>query len=219
MYIQNNDDKPSNASAKAAGSVKKKKSTFREYAEALAWALCLALIIRTFLFQAFTIPSSSMENTLLIGDYLLVTKFSYGVKIPFSDKYLTEFDGPEYGDIIVFRFPKNPREDYVKRVVGLPGDVMEMRNKKLYRNGEPVQEGYIQNIRPNYIGELDNMKPYTVPEGYYFAMGDNRDNSSDSRAWGPVERHLIHGKAWRIYWSWDRTKTGVRLDRLGKKLE
>ena len=206
MAKKNNEDKP-------------RKSVFREYAEALGWALVLALIIRTLLLQAFTIPSSSMEKTLLVGDYLLVSKFSYGVKVPFTDKFLVEFDGPEIGDIIVFRYPVDPRDDYVKRVVGLPGDVMEMRDKQLYRNGEPVRESYIQNIRPNYIGEPDNMPPFTVPEGQYFAMGDNRDNSSDSRVWGGVDRNLIHGKAWRIYWSWDRQEHRVRLDRLGKKLE
>ena len=198
---------------------KKKKSVLREYTEALLWALVLAFLIRTFGFQAFTIPSSSMEKTLLIGDYLLVNKSSYGVKIPFTDKYMAEFDGPELGDIVVFRYPVNPKDDYVKRVVGLPGDVIEMRNKQLYRNGEAVHEDYIQQLRPNMIGDLDNIGPITVPEGQYFTMGDNRDNSSDSRVWGTVERHLIHGKVWRIYWSWDREAGRLRTERLGMKPE
>lgn len=198
---------------------KRQKSVIREYAEAILIALVLALFIRTFIFQAFTIPSSSMEPTLLVGDYLLVTKFEYGVKNPFTGNYLIERAGPQHGDIIVFKYPSDPSQDYVKRVVGLPGDVIEMRAKQLYRNGQPVSERYTQNLYPNYIGELDNVGPIVVPEGQYFAMGDNRDNSSDSRAWGTVPRSYIHGKPWRIYWSWDSQNTSLRWGRLGKSLE
>lgn len=195
------------------------KSLFREYGEALLVALVLALVIRTFLFQAFTIPSGSMLETVQIGDYLLVNKFMYGVKNPFTDNYLIEADGPQIGDIIVFKYPGDPSIDYIKRVEGLPGDVIEVRDKQLYRNGEAVHEDYIQHIHPNLIGRLDNIGPITVPDGEYFVMGDNRDNSEDSRAWGTVKRNAIHGKAWRIYWSWDSDAGRPRFGRLGMKVE
>ncbi len=195
------------------------KSLFREYGEALIIALVLAFFIRTFLFQAFTIPSGSMLETVQIGDYLLVNKFSYGVKNPFTGNYLIERDGPQLGDIIVFKYPGDPSVDYIKRVEGLPGDVIEVRDKELYRNGELVREDYVQHIHPTTIGRLDNIGPITVPEDEYFVMGDNRDNSEDSRAWGTVERKAIHGKAWRIYWSWDSEAGRPRLGRLGHKVE
>ena len=182
-------------------------------------ALVLAFFIRTFLFQAFTIPSGSMLETVQIGDYLLVNKFSYGVKNPFTGNYLIERDGPQIGDIIVFEYPGDPSVDYIKRVEGLPGDVIEVRDKELYRNGELIREDYVQHIHPTTIGRLDNIGPVTVPEGEYFVMGDNRDNSEDSRAWGTVKRKAIHGKAWRIYWSWDSEAGRPRLSRLGHKVE
>jgi len=202
----------------------KTKSVLREYVEAIIVALILALIIRTFVILPFTIPSGSMEPTLLIGDYLLVTRFSYGVQNPFTGKYIIERQGPQYGDIIVFKYPPDTSQNFVKRVVGLPGDVLEVRNKQLYRNGEPVSETYIRHIFPNRILPLDNMPPFTVPEDQYFGMGDNRDNSSDSRAWGTIPMENIYGKAWRLYWSWDsgekdRRGEGLRFNRLLKKLE
>lgn len=144
-----------------------------------------------------------MLETVQIGVNLLVNKFSYGVKNPFTGNYLIERDGPQIGDIIVFEYPGDPSVDYIKRVEGLPGDVIEVRDKELYRNGELIREDYVQHIHPTTIGRLDNIGPVTVPEGEYFVMGDNRDNSEDSRAWGTVKRKAIHGKAWRIYWSWD----------------
>ncbi|MCH5276748.1 MAG: signal peptidase I [Desulfovibrionaceae bacterium] len=196
-----------------------RKSLFREYGEALAIALVLAFFIRTFLFQAFTIPSGSMLETVQIGDYLLVNKFSYGVKNPLTGAYLIERDGPRIGDIIVFEFPGDPSIDYIKRVEGLPGDVIEVRDKELYRNGELVREDYVQHIHPTIMSRLDNIGPVTVPDGEYFVMGDNRDNSEDSRAWGTVRRSAIHGKAWRIYWSWDSKAMRPRLNRLGHKVE
>ncbi len=194
----------------------KKKSTFREYAEALLWALGLALIIRTLFLQAFTIPSGSMLQTVQIGDYLLVNKLAYGLKVPFTDKYVWRGSEPEIGDIIVFKFPKDTSIDYIKRVVGVPGDVVEMRNKQFYRNGQPVKEDYIQHLHPNQIGPLDNTRPVTVPPDHYFVMGDNRDNSLDSRDWGLVPRGYIHGKAWRLYWSWDSNTHRPRINRLGQ---
>ena len=197
----------------------KQKSIVREYAEALIVALLLAFLLRTFVIQPFSIPSGSMEQALLIGDFLLVTPFSYGLRNPISGNYIIEREGPQYGDIVVFKYPPDPKQDFVKRVVGLPGDVLEMRNKQLYRNGAPVYETYIKNIFPNRIMLLDNMAPYTVPEGQYFVMGDNRDNSSDSRDWGTVPMENIYGKAWRLYWSWGPNGEGLRFSRLFMKLE
>lgn len=194
------------------------RSSIVDFIEALAVALILALAIRAFLFQAFTIPSGSMLNTIQIGDYLLVNKFLYGVKIPFTDKYLFRGRDPQRGDIIVFKFPGDESVDYIKRIVGVPGDVIEVKNKQLYRNGEPVQESYIRHTHPDFIGRLDNIGPVSVPEDEYFVMGDNRDNSEDSRAWGTVKREKIHGKAWRIYWSWEKG-SGPRWSRLGHLVE
>ncbi len=194
----------------------KKGGPVKEYAQALLTAVILALVVRTFIVQAFTIPSGSMLQTVQIGDYLLVNKFAYGVKLPFSDTYLYVRDDPQIGDIIVFKYPRDPSIDYIKRVVGVPGDVVEMRNKQFYRNGQPVHEDYIQQLYPHTIGRLDNVGPLTVPADSYFVMGDNRDNSEDSRAWGFVPRSNIHGKAWRIYWSWDADTHSPRVSRLGK---
>lgn len=198
---------------------KKKKSVWREYAEALIVALVLALIIRTFIVQAFKIPSESMLNTLQVGDHLLASKFAYGIKIPFTDKYIYKGDDPVRGDIIIFEYPNDPSLDYIKRIVGVPGDVIEVREKQLYRNGQPVKEAFIRHSDPEGIEPLrDNYAAVTVPEGKYFVMGDNRDNSLDSRFWGFVDRNAIKAKAWRIYWSWGGLDD-VRWDRIGKKIE
>lgn len=198
---------------------KRKKSVWREYTEALLVALALALVIRTFIVQAFKIPSESMLNTLLVGDHLLASKFAYGVKIPFTNKYIYEGADPERGDIIIFQYPNDPSVDYIKRVVGVPGDVIEVRDKQLYRNGLPVKEEYIRHTDPYGMESLrDNYAPVTVPEGKYFVMGDNRDNSLDSRFWGFVDRSAIRAKAWRIYWSWGGLDD-IRWDRIGQKIE
>ena len=197
----------------------KKKSILREYGEALIIALALALIIRTFIIQAFKIPSESMLETLQVGDHLLVNKFLYGVKWPFTNTYIVRGADPEYGDIIVFEYPKDPSLDYIKRIVGLPGDTLEMRNKQFYRNGKPLKEAFIRHSDPHRIEPLrDNFGPIVVPPDKYFVMGDNRDNSEDSRFWGFVDRPGIRGKAWRIYWS-SKGLGNVRWDRFGKAVE
>ena len=181
-----------------------KKSLIREYGEALLVALVLAFVIRTFVVQAYKIPSESMVETLLVGDHLLASKFAYGIKIPFTHSYIYRGDDPAYGDIIIFEYPNDPSVDYIKRVIGLPGDVITVRDKRLYRNGMPVEEKYIRYEQPNIIEPIrDNFGPVTVPPDKYFVMGDNRDNSLDSRFWGFVDRGAIQAKAWRIYWSWD----------------
>ncbi|OXS29379.1 MAG: signal peptidase I [Desulfovibrio sp. MES5] len=196
-----------------------KKPLWREYGEALLVALLLALVIRTFVVQAFKIPSESMLQTLLVGDHLLASKFSYGVKVPFTNYYVYKGSDPQRGEIIIFEYPNDPSVDYIKRIVGVPGDVIEVRNKQLFRNGEAVKEGYIRFTQPDRIEPVrDNFGPVTVPEGKYFVMGDNRDNSLDSRFWGFVDRSAIRAKAWRIYWSWGGLGD-MRWDRMGKKVE
>ncbi|WP_165066791.1 signal peptidase I [Desulfovibrio sp. ZJ200] len=195
------------------------KSLLREYGEALLVALILALLIRTFVVQAFKIPSESMVETLLVGDHLLASKFAYGIKIPFTDTYVYKGDEPARGDVIIFKYPNDPSVDYIKRVVGLPGDVIEVRNKQLYRNGQPVREDYIRFAQPDRIEPVrDNFGPVTVPPGKYFVMGDNRDNSMDSRFWGFVSRSAIRAKAWRIYWSWGGLDD-IRWSRLGRLIQ
>ena len=188
----------------------KRKSTFREYTEAIIIALLLALFIRTFVVQAFKIPSGSMLNTLLIGDHILVNKFIYGIKNPFNGNTWIPIKKPERGDVIVFKYPINPAQDYIKRVIGVEGDTIELRNKKVYVNGEPQDESYTifldKKILP--VGEVnrDNMPPITVPDNSLFVMGDNRDNSYDSRFWKFVDLKAVKGKAFIFYWSWDKTK-------------
>ena len=202
-------------------SIPQGKSVWREYLEAIVVAVVLALLIRAFVVQAFTIPSESMRDTLLVGDYLLVNKFGYGPKYPFTQTYIWEGSDPQHGDIIVFKAPDSPDVDYIKRIVGVPGDVLEMRNKVLYRNNQIVDEPYTRFIDPRPHARRDNFSPITVPEGKYFMLGDNRDGSEDSRFWKNqfVERSAIHGKAWRMYWSWNGETYRPRLGRLGMSIE
>lgn len=195
----------------------KAKSTFREYAEALLVALALALFIRTFFVQAFKIPSGSMLETLQIGDHLLVNKLLYGLRIPVYGTRLFSYFHPERGDIIVFVYPEDREKDFIKRVIGIPGDEIEIRDKKLFRNGQPVgDEPYARYAEPAEPGPRDNFGPVTVPDGNVFVMGDNRDHSFDSRFWGFVPYEDIKGKAFVIYWSWDGDDGWVRWARLGK---
>ena len=195
------------------------KPLWREYGEALFVALILALVIRTFVVQAFKIPSESMVKTLLVGDHLLESKFSYGIKIPFTHTYIYKGEDPVKGDIIIFEYPNDPSVDYIKRIVGTPGDTIEVRNKQLFRNGEAVKESFIRFTEPDRIQPVrDNFGPVTVPADKYFVMGDNRDNSMDSRFWGFVDRSAIRAKAWRIYWSWGGLGD-IRWDRIGKAVQ
>ncbi|MEA5087536.1 signal peptidase I [Solidesulfovibrio sp.] len=185
-----------------------------EYLEALAVALVLAFVIRTFVVQAFKIPSGSMLDTLLIGDHLLVNKFLYGTRIPFTDKVILPIEEPADGDVIVFEFPEDTSKDFIKRIIGAPGDVLEMKDKVVYRNGQKLDEPYVKHTDSNIQARRDNFGPITVPPGKYFAMGDNRDESYDSRFWGFVDKDKIRGKAWVIYWSWDGP-TDIRWSRIG----
>ena len=184
----------------------KKKSTFREYFEAFIIAIILALFIRTFVIQAFKIPSGSMEPTLRVGDHLLVNKFIYGVKLPFIRKTIIPVSTPKREDIIVFIYPEDRSKDFIKRVIGLPGEKVEVKGQKVYINGKPIEDPYGYYSRPKELGEdlsgVGQFNPCVVEKGHYFVLGDNRDNSRDSRFWGTVPSDLILGKAFIIYWSW-----------------
>jgi signal peptidase I len=222
-----------------------KKSTIREYAEALTIAILLALFIRTFIIQAFKIPSGSMKPTLLIGDHLLVNKFAFGIKIPFIDKFLVQFKKPERGDVVVFKWPEDESKDFIKRVIGVAGDTIEIKNDQLYVNDKKVEKTLVdKNTKHQLIVECndnevsnadvyeeiignkkhkilvqpdrkknENFGPVKVPENAIFVMGDNRDNSADSRYWGYVKLEKIKGKALIIYWSWPHWKRFLKIIR------
>jgi len=187
------------------------KSTTREYYEALLIAVIFVNFARIFVFQAFKIPTGSMVDNLLIGDHIIVNKFIYGPPGGARlDRWLP-FREIRRGDIVVFRYPADPRTDFVKRVIGLPGDTLEIRDKQVVVNGERVDEPYVVHFDDNVfprraalpepLRSRDQFGPYEVPAGYYFVMGDNRDSSNDSRYWGPVRRELIKGRAFMVYWS------------------
>lgn len=205
----------------SSGSKTKKKSLLREYAEAIFIALVLALFIREFVVQAFKIPSGSMIPTLLVGDHILVNKFIYGVRMPLTGRVLIPVKEPARNDIIVFKYPLNPSQDFIKRVVGLPGDSVEIINKKVYINGKPLEHdrGVFLDDSIMETGVRDNFGPVTVPEHSLFVMGDNRDNSADSRFWRFVDYKSIKGKAFILYWSWDSEAFAVRWNRIGHLIE
>ena len=198
------------------------KSRLRENIEAILVAVLLALFIRTFVVQAFKIPSGSMKETLKIGDHILVNKFIYGIKLPFIGKQIIPIKNPKHGDIIVFRYPEDPSKDYIKRVVGVAGDVVAGRNKKVFINGKPDNPDFGIHKDPHRIPAgmqpRDTFGPITVPQNSLFVMGDNRDYSYDSRYWGFVDLEEVKGKAFIIYWSWDKVDFGVRWKRLGQML-
>jgi len=183
------------------------KSVIRQYAEAFIIAIVLALVIRTLVVQAFKIPSGSMLPTLQIGDHILVNKFLFW------------FTDPQRGDIIVFRFPQDEGRDFIKRVIALPGESVEIRGKEVFVNRKPLRESYAAHldraIQENPHSPRDNFGPVVVPAGQLFMMGDNRDYSMDSRFWGFLDRNKVKGKAFIIYWSWDRERFRPRWDRIG----
>jgi signal peptidase I len=217
-----------------------------EWARSVLLALVLFLVLRTFLIEAFKIPTSSMEETLLVGDFLLVNKAVFGAEIPGTGIHLPSLDEPERGEVIVFNPPHEPGKNYVKRVVGVPGDTLEMVDKTLYVNGRPVQEPYARHIdrggdaihagmdwQSNYLiarpgrraPSRDNWGPLSVPRGRYFVLGDNRDNSEDSRYWGWVDRSAIRGRPWIVYYSFDPDApsavpwlSAVRWSRIGSPI-
>lgn len=201
----------------------KPKSKLREYIEAILLAIVIAFFIRTFVIQAYKIPSGSMKTTLLIGDHILVSKFNYGIRIPLVRSTLIPIGTPERGDIIVFIYPEDRSKDFIKRLIGLPGDTIEIRNKNILLNGLPWSDThgvYVDNqVISGAVQPRDNFGPVTVPEGSLFVMGDNRDESYDSRFWGFVPMKDVLGKALIIYWSWNQEKNNVRLGRIGSILD
>ena len=216
-----------------------RKSMLRETVELVVLSFLLALFIRAHFIQAFKIPSGSMEDTLLVGDFLLVDKITYGIKTP--DRIpLIDVDIPSYrfpairephpGDVVVFKYPRDPKTDFIKRCIATGGQTVEIINKKVYVDSELIplpahgkftrpwvhpREYTGSHVFEEDVGSLDNMGPFKVPEGMIFAMGDNRDNSSDSRTWGFVPRDNLKGKALFIYWSWNKSRWLPRLSRIG----
>ena len=214
-----------------------------EYARSFFPIVLIVLLLRSFIAEPFRIPSGSMMPTLLVGDFILVNKFTYGIRLPVINKKVLELNEPERGDIVVFRYPKDPSVDYIKRIVGVPGDKIVYHNKQLTINGVPAKQvslgryqGFGQGEDMTGAEELQedltgiehdilirNGVPtvefaYVVPEGNYFAMGDNRDNSNDSRYWGPVPEANLVGKAFFIWMSWDWQNKGIGFDRIGTVL-
>jgi signal peptidase I len=206
-----------------------KKSTVREYFESIVTAVVLALFIRTFIVQAFKIPTGSMENNLLIGDHLLVNKFVFGPKMSRLERALLPVADVRRTDVIVFKYPEEPDRDFIKRVIGLPGETVEVREKKVYINGQALVEPYTHYLEPvttaSEFREVtsstvrDRYGPVTVPPNQYFVMGDNRDNSQDSRYWGFLPREYIKGRALVIYWSYEAGQDDYQEESAGGTLK
>jgi signal peptidase I len=203
-----------------------RKSTIREYFESIVIAVILALFVRTWVVQAFKIPTGSMENNLLIGDHLLVNKFVFGPTASGVDRTLLPVRDIRRGDIVVFKYPDEPERDFIKRVVGLPGDTLELRAKRVYIDGKPLDEPYVHFLMPASIGGevtsadvRERYGPVTVPPSQYFVMGDNRDNSQDSRYWGFLPRSYIKGKALMIYWSFESGREEYVEDGFGATIK
>jgi signal peptidase I len=221
-----------------------KEPTWIEYCKSFFPVILAVLLLRSFLVEPFRIPSGSMMPTLLVGDFILVNKFAYGIRLPVANTKIIEIDEPERGDVVVFRYPKDPSVDYIKRVVGLPGDTIRYANKVIYVNGQPAGQvpagvylGKGSGVsmsgaskRREQLGDLQHdilVMPrtpgmegeYVVGEDEYFVMGDNRDNSNDSRYWGTVPEENLVGKAFRIWMNWDSANGGIDWDRIGMKIQ
>jgi signal peptidase I len=205
-----------------------KKSVAREYYEAILVAFLLALFVRTFVFENFKIPSGSMEDNLLIGDHLVVNKFIYSPHFDTSLHSALPYRGPRRGDVVVFKFPEDPRRDFIKRCVALPGDTVEIRDKQLYLNGVPQEEPYAVYKDPQTWSDSpsvppsrrlrDQFGPIVVPPDSVFCLGDNRDNSLDSRFWGPVPMSYLKGRAVLIYWSFEAPRSDGQWHGIGPRL-
>ena len=199
------------------------QSKIWDWTKSILIALILALFIRAFIVQAYKIPSGSMIPTLLIGDYLLVNKLAYGIRNPIKNDFIYFRKLPERQEIVVFTYPLNKKLDFIKRVIGLPGDTVEIVNKKVYVNGKLLKEPYVQfndpEIYPKEVSPRDNYGPVKVPPGYIFVLGDNRDQSYDSRFWGFVPINYLKGKALIIYFSWDSKNFRIRFNRIGKLIQ
>lgn len=233
----------SGTSGKAAPKETGKEPVLVEYARSFFPIIVIVLVLRSFLVEPFRIPSGSMIPTLLVGDFILVNKFIYGIRLPVINKKIIDISKPQRGDVVVFRYPGDPSVDYIKRVVGLPGDRIGYFNKTIYVNGEPVEQEiigpYPQNddrysqpdqLRIEYFGDGKHriiIEPgtslgegeYIVPEGHYFMMGDNRDRSNDSRFWGFVPEENLVGEAFMVWMSWQWDEGGVVWDRIGTAIQ
>ena len=201
-----------------------KKKFVKDYLEPIIIAVLIALFIRAFVVQAFKIPSSSMEPTLLVGDYLMVNKFIHGIRIPYTDVKFFQFKKPQRGDVIVFIFPLDPSKDFIKRVIGTEGEKVEIVHNKIYINDrltdDPWGHFVTDQIPESYLQRMENFGPVVVPKDSLFVLGDNRDNSEDSRFWGFLNVNAVLGRAFIIYFSWNRDTEGlfdkVRWSRIGK---
>lgn len=220
-----------------------KEPVLVEYARSFFPIIIVVLVLRSFLVEPFRIPSGSMIPTLMVGDFILVNKFVYGIRLPVINKKIIEMGKPQRGDVAVFRYPKDPTVDYIKRVVGLPGDRIGYFNKTIYVNGKPVPQEtigpYYQDahshsqpaeLRAEHLGDGQHrivVEPgaslvegqYIVPEGHYFMMGDNRDRSNDSRFWGVVPEENLVGKAFLVWMSWQWDQGGIIWDRIGESIQ
>ena len=189
----------------------KKKSKLREYVEIIVTAVALALVVRAFIIQSYHIPSQSMEKTLLTGDFLFANKFIYGAKVPFINAYMPKVRDPKPGDIVIFKYPMDQKTDYIKRCVAVEGQTVQLKGTHLFIDGAEKSESYAY----YKDGGIRDFGPYTVPKGHILVFGDNRDNSYDSRWWGPLDKKLLRGKALFIYFSLDYTKHWIRFSRIG----
>jgi signal peptidase I len=221
-----------------------KEPTWIEYCKSFFPVILAVLLLRSFLVEPFRIPSGSMMPTLLVGDFILVNKYDYGIRLPVLNTKIIDIGEPKRGDVVVFRYPKDPSVDYIKRVVGLPGDRIGYYNKILHINGKPVAQvpagvfvGKGSGVsmsgageRQEQLGDVQHQilvmprtpgleGEYVVPKNEYFVMGDNRDNSNDSRYWGTVPEQNLVGKAFRIWMNWDSANGGIEWDRIGKKIQ
>ena len=244
------DERRASALSKANGKTRSGLRFAWEWFRSVVVALALFLVIRSFFVEAFKIPTGSMEGTLLVGDFLLVNKLVYGAEVPFTHKRLPRLREPQHGDVIVFEWPEDPTKNFVKRLVGLPGDTVQMREGRLIRNGTPVKEQYVEHTEPieidpspedfrwqreylvrtaaaatGYHPSRNNWGPLVVPKGNYFVLGDNRDNSLDSRYWGWVADSLVKGRPFVIYYSYSPDSvdtfawlTHIRWTRLGERI-
>jgi signal peptidase I len=211
------------AAAAPAPATTFRKSTLREYFESIVIAVILALFIRTWVVQAFKIPTGSMENNLLIGDHLLVNKFVFSPVSNALERALLPVTDIRRGDVVVFKYPEDPERDFIKRVIGFPGEVLEVRSKVVHIDGRPLREPYVHFLQPATHGAhevtsydvRENYGPVTVPQGHYFVMGDNRDNSQDSRYWGFLPRSYVKGKALLVYWSYEAGREEYQRDDVG----
>lgn len=212
-----------NTTGSSAKEEPSKKSVLLEYTKSIVLALALALFIRAFIVQTYKIPSGSMEDTLAVGDHIMVNKFIFGAKVPFTDRHIVGMREPARGDVVVFEYPEDPSLDFIKRVIGTPGDRIQIVNKQVYVNGKlyvnPHEVHKKEGLVPKNVSPRDNTDPIVVPPGSYFVMGDNRDNSNDSRFWGFVKKERMKGLAFVKYWSWDSENQNVRWRNIGRLID